>query len=169
MKRIGFAVVVLTVLASSSSASAQSTSLRAFLTGADEVPPISSTATGLFLATIAQDGSITFTMTYEGLAADATVSHIHFGPELVAGGVMIFLCGGGSQPACPAGKSGIVQGTITEANVVGPAAQGIQPMELEEALQAVADGLGYVNVHNATFPAGEIRGQIKALNRRFKN
>jgi hypothetical protein len=169
MKRIGFAVVVLTVLALSSTARAQSTNLRAFLTGDEEVPPISSAATGLFLARMASDGSISFTMTYEGLAADATVSHIHFGPDRVAGGVMIFLCGGGNQPACPAGKAGVIQGTITEANVVGPTAQGIQPMELEKALQAVLDGLGYVNIHNATFPAGEIRGQVKALNRRFKS
>src|SRR5262245_43779327 len=120
MKRIGFAVVVLTILALSSMAGPASaqTSLSAFLTGSEADPPISSTAPGLFLATIARYGRISFSMTYEGIAGDASQSHIHFAPSGVAGGVMVFLCGGGNQPACPAGTSGVIQGTITEANVV---------------------------------------------------
>src|SRR5712692_10250427 len=72
-------------------------SLSAKLRGANEVPPISSTATGTFAAKIFPDGNITFRLTFAGLAANAAVSHIHFGQKNVAGGVMIFLCGDGNQ------------------------------------------------------------------------
>jgi hypothetical protein len=134
---------------------------RATLFGTNEVPPISTPATGEFSATIDQSGAITFSLTFQGLSANATVSHIHFAPTDVSGGVMIFLCGGGNQPACPAATSGSIEGTITAANVVNLPAQGISAGELDEALQAVAQGLGYVNIHDSVFPAGEIRGQVR--------
>jgi hypothetical protein len=139
--------------------------LRATLRGANEVPPISSEATGSFSATIHLDGSINFKLTFNNLAANAAVAHIHFGQKNVAGGVMIFLCGGGGQPVCPAATSGTVEGTITAANVTGPAAQGIAPGELAEALRAIGQGEGYANIHDATFPGGEIRGQIRVRER----
>ena len=134
---------------------------RATMFGTNEVPPIATAASGTFSATIQPNGDITFSETFSGLAANATVSHIHFAPTDVAGGVMIFLCGGGGQPACPAATSGSFQGTIMAANVVGPTAQGIAPGNLSAALQAVAQGEGYVNIHDSVFPAGEIRGQVR--------
>ena len=85
-------------------------------------------------------------------------AHIHFGQRGVNGGVSAFLCGGSGTP-CPA--SGTVEGTITAANVVGPAAQGIAPGEFAELLRAMGLGVTYVNVHTTpTYPGGEIRGQI---------
>jgi hypothetical protein len=134
--------------------------LRATLLGANEVPPISSTATAEFEATIS-DGNVSFSLTFDGLAANAVAAHIHFAPKNVAGGVMIFLCGGGGQPACPAATSGTIEGSIVPANVVGPAAQGITAGELAEAVQAILQGEGYVNIHNSSFPGGEIRGQVR--------
>ena len=60
----------------------------------------------------------------------------------------------------------IVTGTITAANVVGPVGQGITAGEFEELVRAILAGVTYVNVHNATFPSGEIRGQINDDNQR---
>ena len=134
--------------------------LTARLMGLNEVPPINTAATGSFKATIESNGSITFTETYKDLTANPTVSHIHFGPSRVAGGVMIFLCGGGNQPSCPAAKSGTITGTIVAANVTGPTGQGVSPGDLDSALRLVRRGSGYVNLHTSTFPAGEIRGQV---------
>src|SRR5258708_37367571 len=74
---------------------------RATLFGTNEVPPISTPATGEFSATIDKSGAIAFSLTFQGLGAPATVSHIHFAPTDVSGGGVIFLCGGGNQPACP--------------------------------------------------------------------
>ena len=60
------------------------------------------------------------------------------------------------MPAAPAALSG----TISAEQVIGPAAQGIAPGELEELLRAMAAGVTYANVHSQAFPGGEIRGQI---------
>jgi len=136
-------------------------SLRATMLGLHEVPPINSEGSGRFTATIDKDDNITFKMTFENLSTNPIVSHIHYAQFNVAGGVMIFLCGGGGQPPCPAATSGTIEGTITAANVTGPAAQGIAVGDLASALRAIGDGEGYANLHTTRFPGGEIRGQIK--------
>lgn len=135
-------------------------SLTADLHGANEVPAINSNATASFKAAIHEDGSITFTETFQNLTSNAILSHVHFGKDHVAGGVMIFLCGGGGQPACPAATSGTFSGSITPANVTGPTAQGITPGDLVSALRAIRQGAGYVNLHSVNFPGGEVRGQV---------
>ncbi len=135
---------------------------KATLTGFEEVPAISTAASGSFSAELSPDGtSITFTLTYSGLTAPATASHIHLGQMGVNGGVIIFLCGG-PTPACPAGTTtpATVTGTRTAANVVGPSSQGIAAGEFAEFVAALQAGVTYVNVHNSVFPGGEIRGQI---------
>jgi hypothetical protein len=53
-----------------------------------------------------------------------------------------------------------VTGTITPADVIGPANQGIGPGEFDEFVAAIRAGVTYANVHTGSFPAGEIRGQI---------
>src|SRR5882762_1504926 len=94
--------------------------LTADLHGVNEVPAaINSNATASFKAFIHENGSITFTETFQNLTSNAILSHIHFGKDHVLGGVMIFLCGGGGQPACPVATSGTFSGSITPANVTG--------------------------------------------------
>jgi hypothetical protein len=134
--------------------------LTADLHGANEVPAINSNATASFKAAIHEDGSITFSETFQNLTSNAIFSHVHFGKDHVAGGVMIFLCGGGGQPACPAATSGTFSGSITPANVTGPTAQGVTPGDLVSALRAIRQGAGYVNLHSVNFPGGEVRGQV---------
>jgi hypothetical protein len=131
--------------------------VKAKLTGFSQVPAVSTTGRGSFRAQISSD-KITFTLTYSNLEAAASVAHIHFGQSSAAGGVVAFLCGGGGMPACPA--SGTVTGTITAANIIGPADQGIASGEFAEAVAAIRGGVTYVNVHSAKFPNGEIRGQL---------
>ena len=88
------------------------TQLRAQLRGLNEVPPTTSRATGELRAAISGDeSSISFTLTYSGLTGNPGAAHIHFAPTKVNGGVMVFFCGGGGKPACPASTSGTVTGT----------------------------------------------------------
>jgi len=136
------------------------TILTASLRGVNEVPAINSNGSALFKANIQENGSITFTETFKNLSSNAILSHIHFGEIHVAGGVMIWLCGGGGQPACPTSTSGTFTGSITPANVTGPTAQGVTAGDLASALRAIHQGAGYVNLHTVNFPAGEIRGQV---------
>jgi hypothetical protein len=166
--KIGLALGIATLTAGLSAATAHDNDghgrhevIRAFLLGVNETPSTSSTATATFRGEIDEDSQlINFTVKYEGLTGPPAVSHLHFGERRVLGGVMIFICGGGNQPACPTGTSGEINGTMTAANVTGPTAQGIDPGEFAKALVAIREGAAYANIHTAKFPAGEIRGQV---------
>ena len=105
--------------------------------------------------------NITFSLSFSDLSSTLSVAHIHFAPTKVGKGVMIFLCGGGGQPACPAATSGTITGTITAANVTGPTTQGIDIGDLDAALEAVRAGLGLCqHAHGELRLGGEIRGQV---------
>jgi hypothetical protein len=55
-----------------------------------------------------------------------------------------------------------VNGTLTPADVIGPAGQGISSEEFAELLRAIRAGATYANVHSTSFVGGEIRGQVIA-------
>lgn len=132
------------------------TTLRSF----EEVPSLSSPASGFFKATVdVENETITYELSYEGIAGAPLFAHIHFGQKGVNAGVAVFLCGGGGLPACPVSPA-TVTGTLTAANVVGPDGQGIAPGEFAELATAIRKGFTYANVHSAARPGGEIRGQI---------
>ncbi|HKA20640.1 MAG TPA: CHRD domain-containing protein [Blastocatellia bacterium] len=139
----------------------QTENFSASLSGANEVPPINTAGTADFNMTIQTGAPITFSLTFSDLSTPLVVAHLHFAPSKVAGGVMIFLCGGGGQPSCPAATSGSITGTITAANVTGPASQGIAAGNLDSALEAVRADLSYANMHTTNFPGGEIRGPVQ--------
>jgi hypothetical protein len=139
---------------------AEPQTFTANLVGDNEVPPINTKATATLMLTFGS--TITFTVTYADLSTPLLVSHFHFAPTKVAGGVMIFLCGGGNQPNCPQTLAGTFSGTITDANVVALPAQGIAAGDLTSALEAVVEGNAYYNMHTTMFPGGELRGQIRA-------
>jgi CHRD domain len=140
--------------------------LRAELSSFNQVPSVLATGHGNFEARLNEDGTISFALSYTAMSSSVVQAHIHFGASATNGGVVVFLCGG-AKPECPA--SGIVTGTITTADVsVLPSTngdsvipQGIQPGDLAGLIKAIRKGDTYVNVHTATFPSGEIRGQVR--------
>ena len=140
-------------------ANSQTEHFSASLVGDNEVPPINTAGSADFQMDIGN--TITFSLAFSGLSSNLIFSHLHFAPTKVPGGIMIFLCGGGGQPACPGGTSGTITGTITAGNVTGPTSQGIAPGDLNSALEAVRDGIAYANMHTTMFPGGEIRGQVR--------
>jgi hypothetical protein len=126
-------------------------------------------ATGTFTATINDDATLTYTLTYKNLSTPVTQSHIHIGATKINGGVSIFLCtnlgnGPAGTPACPndATNSGTVSRTVSAADVVGGAAnQGVPAGDFKDVLRAIASHVTYANVHTTAHPGGEIRGQIR--------
>jgi hypothetical protein len=142
--------------------------IEARLKGFQEVPAVSSAASGRFKATIdAVSGTMTYELSYSGLEGPVRMAHIHIGQRGVNGGVMVWLCQTvvpftdptGGAPTCP--QAGTVTGTIQANNVVAVAAQGIAATEFAEMLAAIRAGVAYVNVHSDRYPGGEIRGQLR--------
>ncbi|MEZ5966030.1 MAG: CHRD domain-containing protein [Planctomycetota bacterium] len=112
------------------------------LTGAQEVPPV--VTTGSAQATVVLD-PLTATAevycTFASLSADITGAHIHTGS---------------------AGSNGPVVAALTPTpGSTGQIAQA-QISLSQAAVQAILAGNAYVNLHTATNPAGEVRGQIVA-------
>ena len=141
------------VLSASNTASAQEATptpscppdtFKTMLTGAQEVPPNNSTATGSGDVVLNRDpagATISVSVTFTGLAANATAAHIH-GPAMpgvIAPVIIPF-------PDFPASTSGTYSNTFP-----------ITPEQIEQ----LVSGLLYINIHNAPFPDGEIRGQLK--------
>src|ERR1043165_7311002 len=143
--------------------------IGALLTGYEESPSVSTTASGEFSATIAPDGSaILYRERYAGLQGTVTQSHIHVGALGVNGSILIFLCQTatnpdptGLAPQCP--QEGTVKGTITAANVIAgaTATQQLTAGDLAAVISAIHAGAAYANVHTNLSPGGEIRGQIR--------
>ena len=135
------------------------------LIGYQENPDISTAATGSFEATIDDAArTISYTLTYSGLEGTVQQAHIHFGKRAINGGISVFLCGTAvapgpaGTPTCP--QSGTVSRTVGEADVIGPAGQGIEPSAFHELVAAMRAGHTYANVHSSKWPSGEIRAQI---------
>jgi hypothetical protein len=148
-------------------------SVSAHLEGFQEVPALSTTASGRFRAVVDTVGNtITWKMTYDGLEGTVTQAHVHFGQMSVNGGISFFLCsnlgnGPAGTQACPEGPAELT-GIITPDLVVGPGAappaapgQGIEPGAFAEIAKAIREGVAYVNVHSTKWPGGEIRGQLR--------
>jgi hypothetical protein len=154
--------MIVTLLAPAALADTGAQSFGARLNGYEETPSISTTGRGSFQATLTSASSMTYRLTYTVEATSGTVlfAHIHLGQRSVAGGVSVFLCGGGGKPTCPT-PGGTVTGTIVPADVIGPNGQGIEPGAFGELLRAMRAGVTYTNVHSNRFQGGEIRGQIR--------
>ena len=139
-------------------------SFFARLTGFHEVPAVFSNGEGTLNLKFRPD-RVDFTLTYRNLSLAPAVAHLHLGERHVSGGVFVFLCGGGGQPACPATTSGVVQGSFTAANIM--AVQGLPAGDLDAAKRAILAGAAYANMHTPpNWPGGEIRGQVVPDRRR---
>jgi hypothetical protein len=139
-------------------------SFTARLNGFHEVPSVFTGGQGTLRLKFQAD-RVDFILRYAGLSLAPAVAHLHFGEPHVNGGVFVFLCGGGGQPACPATTSGAVQGSFTAANILAPAVggvpQGLPAGNLDAAKRAILAGAAYANMHTPPdWPGGEIRGQV---------
>jgi len=152
----------LVVLLGTSASAQEPIHISANLRGFNEVPAKFTAGTATFRATIDQVAqTITFTVTFSNLTGPPLASHIHFAQPNVNGGVQVFFCDGTGHPACPTTPSGTISGTVHAADVVD-AGQGIGAGDFKDLVKAILAGKTYVNIHTATFPGGEIRGQIIA-------
>jgi hypothetical protein len=157
------------------SGQANAVEFSATFSGFEEVGPAGAIETGAIFsqgkATLDLDlnrsaRTIAFKLTYSGLSSAVTQSHIHFGKEHVAGGIMVWFCGSLTNPGpagtqtCPA-AGGTVTGTITGANVIGPTGQDVPAGNFDALVAALLSDTVYGNVHTMMHTAGEVRGQVR--------
>ncbi len=164
---VGIAVATIAT-ASSATTDVQSAQnvIRVQLVGYAETPlALSSPASGQFRLQINdQKQEITWQLSYADFPTAVTQAHVHFGSPAQTGGISFFLCsnlgnGPADTQACPAAPARI-SGTITAADIIGPAAQGSAATEFGEVVDAIHAGSTYVNIHTTAFPGGEVRAQL---------
>ena len=133
---------------------------------------VSTQARGSFRAVIDDRAdTIHYELSFEGLEADVTQAHIHFGQRHTVGAIVVWLCQTTGTPApaavanltpmCGGPRASTVTGTIVPAQVLTATGQGIDAGEFEEVVRAIRAGAAYANVHSTLFPPGEIRGPIE--------
>ena len=127
----------------------------ASLSGGGEVPAVDTRARGNAVFHVSRDGS---ELSYKLIVAnisDVVGAHIHLAPVGANGPVVAFLFG--FEP--PGGRvNGVLaEGTITEADLIGP----LTSQSIADLVAEMSAGNTYVNVHTIDFPPGEIRGQIR--------
>ncbi len=108
------------------------------LSGAEEVPPVTTAASGSGTITVKDDRSVSGSIKVTG--ATILAAHIHIGPAGRNGPVIIPLTksGDGSTFFVPAGAK------LTD-----------------KQYEAYKAGNLYVNAHSAAYKGGEVRGQLK--------
>jgi hypothetical protein len=127
--------------------------LNASLSGAQEVPPVVSAATGTATVTVdAARTTISVTLTTQGFATPVTASHIHFGPAGSNGGILFSLF------AAPAVFPATLTKTLTIVDFTPDVVNGI--ITFADAVNAILIGNTYINVHTQANLGGEIRGQV---------
>jgi hypothetical protein len=128
------------------------------LLGANEVPPTASPATGSATLTLNGD-SLDVEITFSGLVAPATAAHIHCCTPPGTNTIVALPFTG--FPNTTSGTYSnlfdlTLDGTYTAAFETG---SGGTAADAEAALVAGLNaGQAYVNIHDAIFPGGEIRG-----------
>ena len=122
------------------STSTSASTMTTRLSGASEVPPVASNASGTAELNLnKQTYELSWTVTYSGLSGPATGAHFH-GPAMAGAnaGVVVPMTGSLTSP---------IRGTAS--------------LTAAQAADLMA-GKWYVNLHTAANPNGEIRGQFPA-------
>ena len=153
MIRIGTLTLALGLAACGSSNPA--THFKATMNAANEVGTVASSGTGTADYTV-DGGTVSYTVTFTGLTANANAGHIHVGPAGVNGGVTVPF-------TVPRNTAGTFTGTFTAANVAAASTTdggvGVDAGDYNGLLQLMRAGETYTNIHTSTYPLGEIRGQ----------
>ncbi len=131
------------------------------------------TGQGSFTATISRlRRTIEYELSYGGLeGGEVRQAHIHAAQKTANGGIVAWLCGSATNPApdgvdvAPARRRpgpSRARSRAADVQAASVPAQGFEPTRTSstELVTALRAGVAYANVHTATSPGGEIRGQM---------
>ena len=140
MRTSSLSFIVATFFLMALSVTVRAEMFTAYLTGAQEVPPVATAATGYARFLVDEStGNCSFTVVFNNLTSAQSGAHVH-APAAIGATVGV---------AINLGTIGGTSGTITGNCTITPA-----------QLTQMRAHLGYVNVHSGNFPNGEIRGQL---------
>ena len=157
---LAMAAVLAIVVACSSTTDPVSkiVTFKATMNGAGEVPANATTGAGTFTATLDTSTNIfTYDVTFTGLTSNTTAGHIH-GPAATtasSGTTINFVSLAGATFSV-----GATSGTGHGATTLNAATQITATISGDSLKKLLFAGLTYVNIHTASNPGGEIRGQI---------
>ncbi|WP_410771267.1 CHRD domain-containing protein [Fontibacillus sp. BL9] len=129
-------------------------SFKAFLNGRNEVPPVRTIATGNATFRLNRTGDRLFFCLIVRNINQVTQAHLHLGRKGVNGPVVAFLFGPSKFGISV--KRGVVRGTLTSNDLVGP----LSGKTIRDLIREFERGNSYVNVHTIQHPDGEVRGQV---------
>ena len=125
---------------------------RASLSGAFEVPAVTTTSTGTARFTV--DGTeLDYTLDVQNVTG-AIAAHIHRGAVGANGPPIVFLFAQ-AAPGVNVTAGSLAAGSVDAADMIVSAGVSYDSM-----LTLIRGGNAYVNVHTVARPAGEIRGQV---------
>jgi CHRD domain-containing protein len=157
---IALAVVLALALIPLGTGSAQQrTAWVANLSGAEEVPPVNTQATGRVTFELnAQRTSMTY-YAFVNNINNVMMGHIHAGAPGQNGAIAVWLYPAAPPPVLRPGITTdvLATGTITAANLTGP----LQGHPFTDLINLLDSGGAYANFHTQQFGGGEIRGQIR--------
>jgi len=134
---IGIRALVASLAVVAIGSSAFATDVKLKLSGTEETPPVTTSASGTGTIVVGADKSVSGTIQTAGI--EGTVAHIHVGAPGQSGPPIITLTKGANGGwSVPAGSK------LTD-----------------DQFASFKSGNLYVNVHSAEHKAGEIRGQLK--------
>src|SRR5215204_4527697 len=127
------------------------------LTGASEVPPVQTNASGFADLDVETEDGQQRVVDYHIYVNDIeriTQAHIHQGNSSENGPIIVPLFNASSPTGPLTGQ--LAEGHITPANFVGP----LQGKQLDDLIALMQNETAYVNVHTEQNPQGEIRGTV---------
>ncbi len=170
---IHFLTLLITVSLGIRTAHAIPITFEAILTGANEVPPVVSPATGLAIVVLDPTAqTIQINATFSGLTTPDVAAHIHCClPSPFLTGVNVGVAT--TVPAFVGFPLGVTSGNyssvvfdLTQALIYNPAfvtLQGGIPQAEAALLAGIQNGGTYFNIHTVSNPGGEIRGFLSKV------
>ena len=131
------------------------------LTGAEENPPVTTTARAVAELKLESNGTMSFRLWAATALTAVKAAHIHLGAFTQNGSVAALLYENAAGQNFAAGDV-IAQGSLSNGSVL--ALPNFTP-SIANLAERIRQGRAYVNVHTTAHPGGEVRGQLTVLDR----